>query len=251
MKRVLGQALTVVTAGVLATAFTPACAENDQSIFIQSALAPSTNRQGGRCSYTNDPTQPYLFEGVVDVAIRDNYLTVLLVGNQMIGRGDGANTRAESNRAHINGAVVRVTDPNGGLIGEFTSLASGFVDPQINNLPSFGAISVTAIDAPTLARIAEGMALGDSKLVAANIKAYGKSVGGVDLESGEFQFPIRVCAGCLITTAGRDPAVPGCVALQEASGGSNELPCVPGQDEGTPCWLCSADRPACREVLAP
>jgi len=245
MKRVLGQALTVVTAGVLAMAFTPACAENDQSIFIQSALAPSTNRQGGACTYTNDPTQPSLFSGSVDVAIRDNYGAILLVGNQMIARGDAANTRAESNRAHINGAVVRVTDPNGGLIGEFTSVATGFVDPQINNQPSFGTISVTAIDAPTQARIAEGMALGESKLVLANIKAFGKTVGGVDLESGEFQLPVRVCAGCLITTAGADRAVQECQAAEDAATGADQLPCFPGQDEGTPCWLCR-ERPACR-----
>jgi hypothetical protein len=247
MKRVLGQALSVVVVGVLATAFTPACAENDQSIFIRSALAPSTNRQGGSCLYTNDPTQASLFSGIVDIAVRDSYGSVLLVGNQMVPRGDATNTRAESNRAHINGAVVRVTDPNGGQLGEFTSLATGFIDPQINNQPSFGSVGVTAIDAPTLARIGEGMGVGVSKLVVANIKVFGKSVGGVDLESGEFQFPIRVCSGCLITPTGDDPAQQGCQRASDATG-TDQLPCQAGQDEPTPCWLCS-DRPACQAAV--
>ncbi len=247
MKRVLGQAFTVVAVGVLVAAFTPACAENDQSIFIRTALAPSANRQNGGCIYTSDPTQAGLFSGLVDVAVRDSYESVLLVGNQLIGRGDAANTRAEPNRAHLNGAVIRVTDPNGGLIGEFTSLATGFVDPQLNNQPSFGPMNVIAIDAPTMAKIADGLAVGQTKLVVANVKAFGKTLGGVDLESGEYQFPIRVCNGCLLTFEGSDPAFPGeCRApTTDTGGGSEQLPCFPGQDEVTPCWLC-LDRPACR-----
>ena len=247
MKRVLGQALTVFAVGTLATAFTPACAENDQSLFIRSALAPSANRQGGVCVYTSDPTQAALTSGVVDVAIRDSYSTVLLVGNQLIARGDSTDTRAESNRAHVNGAVVRVTDANGGAIGEFTSLANGFVDPQLNNLPSYGIISVTSLDAPTQAKIADGMAVGQQKLVVANIKAFGTTLGGVDLESGEFQLPIRLCNGCLITTVGDDPAQQGCQAASEGSG-TEQTPCSPGQDEATPCWLCLG-RPACDAAL--
>lgn len=242
MKRVLGQALSVVTVALLATAFTPACAENDQSIFIRAALAPSTNRQGGRCVYTSDPTQTGLFEGTVDVAIAESYSAVLLIGNQLAARGDSANTRAESNRAHINGAVVRVTDPNGGLIGEFTSLATGFVEPQLNNQASYGPISVTAIDVPTMNKIAGDMELGGSKLVAANIKAFGRTVGGVDLESGEFQLPIRICNGCLVTFEGFDdkatPDILECKRAEDAAGGTDELPCSPGQDETTPCLFC-------------
>ena len=245
MKRVLGQAFTVVAVGVLVTAFTPACAENDQSIFIRSALAPSSNRQNGICVWSNDPTQTHLFSGLIDVGIRDSYRSVVLVGNQLIGRGDANNTRAESNRAHINGAVIRVTDPNGGSYGEFTSLASGFVDPQLNNQPSFVPISIIAIDPPTMAKIAEGLAVGQSKQVVANIKAFGKTVGGVDLESSEYQFPIRVCNGCLLTFEGRDPAAAECQAPADAAGGNEQLPCAPGQDEITPCWLC-LDRPICR-----
>ncbi len=242
MKRVLGQALSVVTVALLATAFTPACAENDQSIFIRSALAPSTNRQGGRCVYTSDPTQTGLFLGEVDIAFTNSYTAVLLIGNQLAQRGDSANTRAESNRAHINGAVVRVTDPNGGLIGEFTSLATGFVEPQLNNQASYGPIMVTAIDVPTMAKIAADVDFERPKLVAANIKVFGRTVGGVDLESGEFQFPIRVCKGCLVTFEGYDDKATDVVECKrpadDAAGSTDDLPCRSGQDERTPCLYC-------------
>ncbi len=248
MNRVLGKAFAVVAVGVLATAFTPACAENDQTIFIRAALAPAQNRQNGACLYTSDPTQPTLGEGLIDAAVRDSYMATLLVGNQLVARGDATNLRAESNRVHLNGAVVRVTDPNGGAIGEFTSLATGFLDPQVNNAPSYASVSVVAIDAATMGKISGGVGAGQTKLVVANIKAFGKTTGGDDVESGEYQLPIRVCNGCLIDFP--DPAAPNQCPPKPAStgggGGEATTPCAAGQDEPTPCWMCSDSRPACK-----
>jgi hypothetical protein len=251
MKRILGHGLTLLGVALAATTFTPACEENDQSIFIRGALAPAQNRLNGICVYTDDPEQAQLFEGTFDVAVRDSYILILLVGNQLIARGDTANVRAESNRVHLNGAIVRVTDPNGALIGEFTSLGSGFADPQNSNTPAFGSIAVTGIDAPTQARIGGGLAGGQTRLVVANVKVFGRTLGGNEIETGEFQLPIRVCNGCLISFAGGDdPATPGVdcnlpIPTSGAGGGTVILPCRPGQDELTPCQAC-LDRPACR-----
>src|SRR5690349_18291684 len=105
MKRILGRVVVVCAAAVVIGAAAPACVENDQSIFIRAVLAPSTNRQNGACIYTNDPQQTVSLNGKLDVGIRDNYFAIALVGNQMIGRGDPASARAESNRVHLNGAV--------------------------------------------------------------------------------------------------------------------------------------------------
>jgi hypothetical protein len=248
MNRLLGQSFAVVVLGTLITAFSPACAENDQSIFIRQALAPAQNRQNGACTYTSDPTQPALSEGLVDVAIRDTYVAALLVGNQLVPRADAQNTRVEPNRAHLNGAVVRVTDPSGAELGEFTSLGSSFIEPQQNNLPSFSPLFVTALDASISAKLLQQVPPGKPGMVVANIKVFGRTVGGVDIESGEFQYPIRVCNGCLVSFAsGDDPATQGIdcnLPLAENAGGQ-QLPCAPGQDEVTPCQLCS-DRQACR-----
>lgn len=242
MKRILVQTLTVIGVASTALVFTPACADNDQSLFIHGVLAPSTNRQNNSCIYTSDPTQALLFEGQFDVGAVDSYSVTVLVGSQLIQRSDTTNARSESNRAHINGAIVKVTDPNGAVLGEFTSLGSGFVDVSQQNQAQFGPTAFTVIDQPTQAKI--GPLLPDqSKLVVANIKVFGKTLGGVDLESGEFQFPIRVCNGCLISfTSGDDPATPGLdcnLPLTAASGGgAAQLPCAIGEDETTPCQLC-------------
>ncbi len=246
MNRLIGQAIAVVALGVLSTAVMPACAENDQSIFIRNMLGPAQNRQNNACVYSSDPTQLAISEGILDIGVADSYRAALLVGNQLIARGDGNNTRSESNRARLDGAVVRVTDPNGGTLGEFTSLGSGFVEPQLNNQPSFGPFFVTILDSSTIQKVAGQVTGEQGKLVIANIKVFGRTLGGVDLETGEFQYPIRLCNGCLVSFAsGDDPATPGRDCnLKLESGGTNNLPCNPGQDEVTPCQTCIG-KPAC------
>jgi hypothetical protein len=189
-------------------------------------------------------------EGVVDAAVRDNYTMEILVGSQLAPVSDQPNLRSESNRAHINGAVIRVTDANGGAIGEFTSIASGFVDPGQNNAASYGLAGVTALDAPTLQKAAAGVAAGTNRLVVANVKVFGKTLGGQDVESGEFQFPIRVCNGCLIDFSTGDGPADGLDCTQPlttttTTGTAVVIPCNAGQDEATPCQLCRDRKAAC------
>lgn len=244
MKRLLSHACAVTFFGALAI-IPSACADNDQSIFVRSVLAPPQNRQNGGCTYTADPTAATISEGTLDIALRRQYDPMLLAASQMIQRGDPNNTRAESNRVHINGATVRVTDANGGEIAEFSTLGSGNLEPQLNNTPGFGVVSITAIDQPTAAKIAPliGRPVFDYKQVVANIKLFGKTLGGVDLESGEFQFPIKVCNGCLVSFAGADdPAVKGTdCSLNVVTDNNQGFACVYGQDEKISCITCKED----------
>lgn len=255
--RILGQTLLVGAAAVAVFIMTPACVDNDQSIFIRDVLAPSETRINGACVYTGDPTQPALFEGEVDVAVKDNYSAIMLVGNQMIQRGDSTAPRSESNKAHINGAVVRVTDANGGAIASFTSPSQGFVDQAEGTQATYGSFQVVALDAPTTAKVARGLGIGETKLVLANIKAFGETLGGVDLESGEYQLPIKVCNGCLLTFAGfDDPLTPGidcnllssAAATSSTSSSNQQPPCFAGQDEAAPCTTCTSHTVVCQGV---
>jgi len=245
MKRILGQSLSLVALVAVGSLLTPACADDDGSIFIHSALAPPTSRTGNSCTYTADPTQPALAQGLLDVGARDTYLVQLLVGNQMIQRGDPTAPRAESNRVHLDGAVVRVTDEKGADLSSFTSVASGFVDVSSGNQPSYGFAGLTALDANATKNL--NVATGGIKLVIANMKVFGKTLGGVDVESAEWAFPIRVCNGCLIDfTAGTDPAISAqnCKNKSSTTTSTDTQPCVAGQDEITPCRFC-LDHAAC------
>jgi hypothetical protein len=261
MKRIWGYVVSMLAAATVVGGTLPACATNDQTIFIRNALAPSVNRQGGSCIYTNDPSQAGLFQAEMDIGLTDSYFGILLVGNQLVARGDPANNRAESSRVHINGGIVRVTEPGGRLINEFTSLATGFNDPQNNNAPGYGTIGLVLIDAPTKDRILTDSYKPEgeqrvpldrrniSKTVLINVKAFGQTLGGVDVESEEYQLPMQVCNGCLVVFDGFDPtrappAVPGapennCLKAPEAVGaGGTTGPCRAGQDIALSCRLC-------------
>lgn len=239
MQRLLGKILTVVGVGVTVGVLTPACADNDQAIFVRMVLAPPTNRQNNMCIYTSDATQALLSQGILDIELRDSYTAALLVGSQLIGRGATLATRAEPNRVHLNGAVVHVSDVSGAVLGEFTSVASSFVDPQLNNQASYSPlVGVTLIDRAIKDQLATQIERYGSKLVVASIRVFGRTLGGVDVESGEFQFPITVCRGCLVSFVdGDDPAVDGKDCSIPLSG-TVPPPCELGQDEIFPCQLC-------------
>ena len=249
MKRILGHVVSVLVVGLAVSSVLPACATNDQTIFIRKALAPALTRTNGICTYTSDPTQPALFQATLDLGVADNYFAVLLVGNQLIPRGDQLNNRAESNRIHINGATVRVTEPDGRLIREFTSLATGFADPANNSAPEYTSIGVTGIDAPTkdllLPTLPNRLA---SRTILMNFKAFGVSLGGEDVESGEFQLPARVCNGCLVDfSSGNDDLAavqPNCLKKTTQTVGASS-PCALGQDEPVKCEACVLTRKAC------
>jgi hypothetical protein len=250
MKRIWGHVVSVLVVGMAVSAVVPACATNDQTIFIKGALAPSLNRTNGICTYTNDATQPGLFQARLDLGLADSYFAILLVGNQLISRSDPQNNRAESNRVHINGAVVRVTETDGSLIREFTSPSTGFADPGNNGAAEYGVIGVVGLDAPTRDLILPTLPNRRvSKTVLMNFKAFGTSLGGEDVESGEYQLPMQVCNGCLVdfTTGNDDTAMeqPNCAKVATQSAATNTTPCFTGQDEMVKCETCVKTRPAC------
>lgn len=248
MKRIVGQALAVTVTAVLAGAAMPACADNDESVFVQHVLAPPQNRQNGVCIYTPDPQAAFQSEGELDVGVRDDYRGIILYGNQMIQRGDPLQTRSESSRFHLDGAVVRVSETNGNIIHEFTSTTSGMAQPQNNNVPGFAVAGITMIDAVASGIIRTGQL---PRVVVATIRIFGRTLGGTEVESGDFSFPIRVCNGCLVDySTGGDPATAdplNCSLSTPAAGGSTTVPnpCTAGQDEATPCQICRLERIAC------
>lgn len=253
MSRIWGHAVALFASTIAVGAMAPACADNDESIFIRGVFAPPANRQNGVCLYQPDPTATKLLgAGTLDLGLRDNYVGVLLVGNQMIPRGDPNNTRAESNRVHLNGAVVKVMDPDGTSVAEFTSYAMGFADPQNNNNPGYDAMGAILIDKPTRDGLVGGLPArsGTTRSLLINVKVFGKTLGGVDVESGEFQLPITVCNGCLVDfSQSTDPLQnpqPNCKRASTgttAQSGTQQAPCFLGQDEMVPCALCTGLRP--------
>lgn len=246
MKRNWGFVASLLAVGTTVGGVLPACTDNDQSIFIQGAIAPPTTRQGSTCTYTADPQQPQLFSGSMDVGLTDTYFAVLLVGNQLVSRGDSNRNRAETSRLHITEGVIRVTERNGTLIHEFSAAATGFNDPQNNNTPGYSSVGLVVINSEAAQKIADSanppLSRGVARTVLANIKVFGTTLGGKDVESGEFQFPIAVCNGCLVDfSKGFDPEKPpgNCsLPAEDSSGSSSDGPCRMGQDIPIDCRQC-------------
>jgi hypothetical protein len=76
----------------------------------------------------------------------------------------------------------------------------------------------------------------------AEVKVFGKTLGGQDVESGTFKFPISVCNGCLIRYPANLMSSTGCTASKD----EETLPCFLGQDDPINCSICAYEYAICR-----
>lgn len=247
MQRIFGKTLSFASLVLLGAAAMPACTDEDGMIFIRNNLAPPETRTNG-CTYQPDPQALTRSGGSMDVAQTSTYAMNLIVGNQLIARGDSTSPRPETNRVHFEGAVVRITDTNQNTINEFTSLTTGFAEASTSNTPGYGLAQFSAMDAETVRRIGLSKR-GDAKLVLAHIKIFGKTLGGVDVESAEWTYPIQLGYGNLITYLNDTSApTPNCLGTPPTT--PPVKPCSYGQDELTLCTDC-AGNPACAGAVTP
>jgi len=152
-------------------------------IFIQSVLAPTTP-DAGTCTYSADPTSPFLSTGIVDVAFTslESYRPTLLVGNENPSGTVETASQAINARVTIQGGTTRITDLQGnGLLtmlevmfesgdraaqatGEalesgaltmpespFTSVETATLNAPSDGTVSYGVTVVTLVDSDTLA----------------------------------------------------------------------------------------------------
>jgi len=238
-RRHLGGLTTLLALGAL---LGPGCAENQSSLFVRGAmLVPSDT-----CEVSADASATLIFRGVLDLAFTTEYRGVLLVGNQMVRRGNSASLRTETSRVSFESADVRILDAAGNELGAFSAPASGFVDPSTGTEPGYGTVSVVMVDSGSAAG-AVGGADGGSRTpveVVANVIVRGTTLGGEEIATGEWQFPIDVCRGCLVFFPGEadDPLVPGtdCSIRDDAPS-----LCRVGLDSPVDCRFCSGSNSIC------
>jgi hypothetical protein len=226
---------TLVGGGALAT---QGCEENESSLFIVGVLAIEETD----CILTPEGNSLLRTSGVLDVSLRSSYTAGLLVGSQLTQRGSRDQLRTETARLSLRGAEVRLERSTGGVIAEYTTIGTGFVHPAGGAEPGYGWMSVDLI--PAGAPIGEG-------LLVANVRVFGDTLGGDEIESNEYPYPIYVCNGCLVsypveaadTTQG--PGVYLCAVRGEDTPVSEGQVCRLGQDVGVPCTDCAAQSAVC------
>jgi hypothetical protein len=259
MKRVCGHVLAGLTALTAGGSMTTACVHDNSTIFVFDVLAPQEVSNGQSCTFTSDTTQPYISSGTADIDFVDTYTPIYLVGNQMVPQGNPQTPQSETSYVTIQGAIVRITDSSGTQLKTFTRLTSGTIPPLNGNIPSFTPISVLTLDHDTLTSQSIKNVVapppptprGTVRLVT-YVRFFGQTTGGDSVESGEFEFPVDVCQGCLISFAAVDidprfPA-PNCrLADALSSAGTTvtvqaqPVPCPHiGQDIPIDCSQCQA-----------
>ncbi len=219
-------------------------AQNNESIFIRTIQAA----QAPDCTAKPDPNGVFLARGTLDVGVRSRYFAFVLVGNQLVARGDFKLARAESNRVTLTGADVHLLDDQLKEIAFYSVVALGTVDPTTSSDPGYGLASVEVIPSGAIDAIKGTVVHSNTvRTFYAKLRVFGSTLGGTDVESGDFTFPIDVCFGCSViftpesndTTIGpgTTPNCRGKVASATTTTGQTQA-CFFGQDGFIQCNVC-------------
>jgi hypothetical protein len=227
--------VSAVLTGALSAA---GCEENESMLFIVGVLA----LEDTDCKLTSQGSATLRTRGVLDVSLRSGYTAGLLVGSQLTQRGSRDQLRTETARLSLRGAEVTLETAAGEPIAEYTTIGTGFANPSAGSEPGFGAIAADLI--PPGAPLAEG-------LVVARVRVFGDTLGGQEVESNEYSFPIYVCSGCLITYPGdaadmnQGAGVYLCAVRSDRATVTEDRVCALGQDIAVPCTICAAQSAVC------
>lgn len=252
MKRTVRQvfgSLFAAAGGALLLGIAPGCAESESSLFIRQVQIPQSS-SGAGCSVDNSPSSSHRLFGVLDVAITSQYEATLLVGNQLIDRGSKDDLRTETSRVQLEGTEVYLKDASGRVVaGPYTVPGTGLVDPASGSNASFGLIASVLVDSVTASKLASELGTlprGTVRRLTSHVKVFGKTLGGTEVESGEWQYPIDVCYGCLVNypLEADNPNIQGPDCLNITPETKVSAPCDPGQDDPVDCRICHAIAPS-------
>jgi hypothetical protein len=152
---------------------------------------------------------------------------------------------SETARIEIQGAIVQVVDPaeNNATIEYNTVLTAGIIEPASGSVPSYTGVGLNIMDAAAVAHFTPALVGAPSKIALVYVTFFGQTLGGQNLQSDQYQFPVDVCAGCLVTFPSGTTNV--AVYCTGPSTDAIVQACVAGQDQSTDCTYCSGSSPYC------
>ncbi len=234
MNRFWGHTLSVAGLAMAAGSSVPACAHDDASLFVVGVLAPPTP-SGTTCTYTVNATALMLSSGIVDSGIAAGYSPLFLVGNTLIPQGNPNTPDSETSRIEIQGAVVQVTDPaTGATVENATVLTASEVEPAAGSSPSYSSVGLTIMNKAAIDHFAPSAGAG-SNVALVYITFFGQTLGGQNIQSNQYQFPVDVCTGCLVTLPSGAKAG---YCQGEVTAAAVATACVVGQDQQSDCQFC-------------
>lgn len=221
MKNLWKGAVALVLWGVLVAASAAGCVVNESSLFVESVVEQSCD--------TVTVDSPQVLTGTLDTRYGCSYSQKLVIGNQLVKRGDDNKLQTETSRVEIKSADVQILGPDGAVLGQFSVPATGFVNPASNTTPGLGLTEILMIDGAT------GKLLNDQgiQLVTSRVIVRGRTLGGLDIKTAPFDFPIKVCNGCLCKVPNDDTCV--------GSDGTPTEKCWIRQDQPFDCRVAPID----------
>jgi hypothetical protein len=209
------------------------CAENDSVMYIDGVY----NLEESGCRITNESSFSVLTQGVMDLAVTGSYALTLHIGNQITRRSSRDQLRTETSRVVIRGVEVElVAVDDSPLAAPFTAIGQGFANPGTGVDPGFGFMNIVAIPPG---------AITEPQMVIVKMRAFGDTLGGEEVESSRFDFPVLACDRCLIDYPSNavDPTDNSCFRPADAE---DTGICRPGQDAIVPCYVCSSFADSCK-----
>jgi hypothetical protein len=235
-----------LVAGLLvagATVTPAACARDDSSIFIFGSLV--VNRTD--CTWMAASNPMIWLAGQIDAAYAGEYTAVLQVENQIVARGNVNTLKTETSGVQLYDAEVQVLDPvTNNALSQFSVPVSGFVPPGTSGSPGLGAAEVVMVDATTLRGL--GQKVVGSKTVqqvVSSVIIRGRTLGGLEVHTQEFLFPINVYYGSTCF----QPSGMSCTGATSSS--SMNGVCLLGIDEPSNCQQIYSALGACHALECP
>ena len=218
------------------------CAENDSSIFIRGCMQVTR----ADCTVQVSTTATLQLEGTIDAVYAGQYICTALVENQMVPEGNQTTLMTETNGVELYDAEVQVLDPSQGMaaLNQFSVPITGYVDPGMTGLAGTGATEIVLVDAATIQKEAAKVASkGTVQTVVASVVVRGRTLGGQEVHTQEFLYPILISAGGTCV----EPSSGGCVG---GTATTSTADCRLGIDEpaGTSCALIASDIGVCNKL---
>lgn len=219
MKNLWKGAAALVLLGAACMPLASGCVEAEAPFFIRSV------KFQGCEDITVDSSN--LFSGTMDVAYSCEYFAVLEMGNQLVRRGDETKLQVETSRIGVASVDVEILQSDAEtVVHAFTYPTTGFIDPSTGGSPGRGLAGALLVDGAAAGIIAQQ----GGGLYVARIVVHGRTLGGEDIQTRPFDFPLEICIGCLCY----EPANDTCIGADSAPSEQCFFP----QDAGFDCrWL--------------
>ncbi len=202
MKHICRGAVALVFFGAVAASTAPGCVQAEAPFFIRSVKAPACEEVT-----TSSSVLPY---GRLDVRYKCEYHAILELGNQLVRRGDETKLQVETSRISVTAVDVQILDAgeqpltNAAGAAEFTYATTGFIDPASGTEPGYGLADALLVDGATGQALAASIPPGGKTSIIARVTAHGRTLGGEELLSRPYDFPLEVSNGGLCTEPSDD-----------------------------------------------